>query len=30
LNISRIVRVIPEKLPKLEDLLEHYFHRFPK
>ena len=30
MNISRIVRVIPEKLPKLEDLLEHYFHRFPK
>ncbi len=30
LNISRIVRVIPEKVPRLEDLLETYFQRFPK
>ena len=30
LNISRVVRVIPEKVPRLEDLLETYFQRFPK
>lgn len=30
LNISRIVRVIPEHVPKVEDLLEQYFHRFPQ
>jgi sulfoacetaldehyde dehydrogenase len=30
LNISRIVRVIPEKTPKVEDLLQEYFQRFPK
>lgn len=30
LNISRIVRVIPEKIPKVEDLLQEYFQRFPK
>ncbi len=30
LNISRVVRLIPEKVPKVEDLLEKYFQRFPK
>ncbi len=30
LNISRIVRVIPEKTPQVDDLLQEYFQRFPK
>ena len=30
LNISRIVRIIPEKTPQVDDLLQEYFQRFPK
>ncbi len=30
LNISRVVRPIPERVPKVEDLLKDYFARFPQ
>lgn len=30
LNITRVVRPIPEHVPKVEDLLKDYFSRFPK
>jgi sulfoacetaldehyde dehydrogenase len=30
LNITRVVRAIPEKIPKVEDLLRDYFSRFPQ
>jgi sulfoacetaldehyde dehydrogenase len=29
LNISRVVRVIPEEVPTVDDLLQEYFQRFP-
>jgi len=29
LNITRVVRPIPENVPKVEDLLKNYFSRFP-
>lgn len=29
LNISRVVRVIPEEVPTADDLLQEYFQRFP-
>jgi len=30
LNITRVVRPIPERVPKVEDLLKDYFVRFPQ
>ena len=30
LNITRVVRPIPERVPKVEDLLKDYFTRFPQ
>jgi sulfoacetaldehyde dehydrogenase len=30
LNITRVVRPIPEQVPKVEDLLKDYFARFPQ
>lgn len=30
LNITRVVRAIPESIPKVEDLLRDYFSRFPQ
>jgi sulfoacetaldehyde dehydrogenase len=30
LNITRVVRPIPEQVPKVEDLLKDYFTRFPQ
>jgi len=30
LNITRVVRPIPEHVPKVEDLLKDYFSRFPQ
>jgi sulfoacetaldehyde dehydrogenase len=30
LNITRVVRAIPERVPKVEDLLKDYFARFPQ
>jgi sulfoacetaldehyde dehydrogenase len=30
LNITRVVRPIPERVPKVEDLLKDYFARFPQ
>jgi len=30
LNITRVVRPIPEHVPKVEDLLKEYFSRFPQ
>jgi sulfoacetaldehyde dehydrogenase len=30
LNITRVVRPIPEIVPKVEDLLKEYFERFPQ
>ena len=30
LNITRVVRPIAEKVPKVEDLLKEYFNRFPQ
>ena len=30
LNITRVVRPIPEHVPKVEDLLRNYFSRFPQ
>ncbi len=30
LNITRVVRPIPERVPKVEDLLKDYFERFPQ
>ena len=30
LNITRVVRPIPEVVPKVEDLLKEYFERFPQ
>jgi sulfoacetaldehyde dehydrogenase len=30
LNVTRVVRPIPESVPKVEDLLKNYFSRFPQ
>ena len=30
MNITRVVRPIPEHVPKVEDLLKEYFSRFPQ
>jgi sulfoacetaldehyde dehydrogenase len=30
LNITRVVRPIPERVPRVEDLLKDYFTRFPQ
>jgi sulfoacetaldehyde dehydrogenase len=30
LNITRVVRAIPERVPQVEDLLKDYFVRFPQ
>lgn len=30
LNVTRVVRPIPERVPKVEDLLKDYFARFPQ
>ncbi len=30
LNVTRVVRPIPERIPKVEDLLKDYFARFPQ
>jgi sulfoacetaldehyde dehydrogenase len=30
LNVTRVVRPIPERVPKVEDLLKDYFTRFPQ
>jgi len=30
LNITRVVRPIPESVPRVEDLLKTYFTRFPQ